>query len=631
MEMMKTTLMAAGIALAAAIPTGANAQLHESVSVDGTYVPDIIMLDRLSAFPSRVSLTMTSTPLPYDLNGVPASFIPSLPTMPATGWRTTRTLPTTRGYIDLGAGSWLNSTLSAGYRIVDKSDCKAGIRLQHNSTSLWRPRISDITEDIRRKRYDENIGVYLTERFGSYGTLDAALDWHYGYFNYYGYRPVAAVNDIEKAPTQTLNDVSLRFGWSSRSQHDALQWHANADMRHFAYRALPLPVSDSFAQALQIADGYKEFKGDRETHVQVRGGVAIPWDEDTSTAAIDARFDVVGYADREAVELPLIGIGASPDTYAMLTLSPWYRFSRGLLHIKAGLDVDLAFNADGSQPDSHYSLVHVAPAIMLDWRSNAVGLYAHLTGGSQLQTLASGYELDYYQLPAVVSTQPVHTPLDARVGMLFGPFSGFSAGAEVAYRIDRHRRDGGWYQIILNQGVIPVAGLDTEGRTPYLGTTMAEMTVKGISAGLDLAYNGGDVFNARGQVRYQPQNGTTGYFNGLDRPRITARIEAEVNPWSTLRLGLQYDYRGVRNIYSLYPESTNTPGGTTVIINNVDNKPAAMRLPDITELSFKARYSFTQAVSIWLQADNLLNRRNILLPGLPSEGVSVTGGLQWVF
>ncbi|MDE6669100.1 MAG: hypothetical protein K2K26_05410 [Muribaculaceae bacterium] len=629
--MMKTTLMAAGIALAAAIPKGANAQLHESVSVDGTYVPDIIMLDRLAAFPSRVALTMTSTPLPYDLNGVPASFIPSLPAMPATGWRTTRTLPTTRGYIDLGAGSWLNSTLSAGYRIVDTSDCKAGIRLQHNSTSLWRPHISDITENIHRKRYDENIGVYLTERFSNYGTLEAALDWHYGYFNYYGYRPIAAFNDIEKAPTQTLNDVSLRFGWNSRPQSDALQWHASADMRHFAYRALPLPVSDSFAQSLQMADGYEEFKGDRETHVQIRGGIAMPWDEDTSTAALDARFDIVGYAEREAIELPLVGIGASPDTYAMLTLSPWYRFSRGLLHIKAGVDVDLAFNADGSEPDSHYSLVHVAPAIMLDWRSNAVGLYAHLTGGSQLQTLASGYELDYYQLPAIVSTQPVHTPLDARFGMLFGPFSGFSAGAEVAYRIDRHRRDGGWYQIILNQGVIPVAGLDTEGRTPYLGTTMSEMTVKGFSAGLDLAYNGGDVFNIHGQVHYQPQKGTTGYFNGLDRPRITACIEAEVNPWSTLRLGVQYDYRGVRNIYSLYPEPTNTPGGTTVIINNVEHKPAAMRLPDITELSFKARYAFTPAVSIWLQADNLLNRRHILLPGLPTEGVSVTGGVQWLF
>lgn len=629
--MMKTTLMAAGIALAAAIPAGADAQLHESVSVDGTYVPDVIMLDRLSAFPSRVALTMTSTPLPYDLKGVPASFIPSMPAMPATGWRTTRTLPTTRGYIDLGAGLWLNSTLSAGYRIVDTPDCKAGIRLQHNSTSLWRPRVSEITDDIHRKRYDENIGVYLTDRIGSYGTLDAALDWHYGYFNYYGYSPIAAVTDIDKAPTQTLNDVSLRLGWKSLADSDALQWHTSADMRHFAYRALPLPVNKNFTQPLHIADSYEEFKGDRETHVQVNGGVAMPWDDNTSTAAIDARLDVVGYAGRDAVELPLVSIGAAPDTYAMLTLSPWYRFSRGLLHIRAGIDLDLAFNADGSEPDSHYSLVHVAPAVMIDWRSNAVGLYAHLTGGSELQTLASGYELDYYQLPAVVSTQPVHTPLDARLGMLFGPFSGFSAGAELAYRIDRHRRDGGWYQTILNQGVTPVADLDTEGRIPYLGTTMAEMTVKGISVGVDLAYNAGEVFSARGQFHYQPQKGTTGYFNGLDRPRIITRIEAEVNPWSTLRLGLQYDYRGVRNIYSLYPEPTNTSGGTTVIINNVERRPAAMRLPDITELSFKARYAFTPAVSVWLQADNLLNRRNIILPGLPTEGVSVTGGLQWLF
>ena len=93
---------------------------------------------------------------------VPVSSPPSPPQplpLEATGWRTSR-LEASRGYIDAGLGSWLNSTLSFGYTIIDDSDISAGVRFQHNSTSLGNPEIFD-GSDVCRQRYDERIGFPL--------------------------------------------------------------------------------------------------------------------------------------------------------------------------------------------------------------------------------------------------------------------------------------------------------------------------------------------------------------------------------------------------------------------------------------------------------------------------------------
>lgn len=122
------------------------AQLHESISVEGKYVPEIIKVDRINTFPKPLKFSMAASPLEYEKSGVAAAFIPSMLAMPATGWNDTKEFSSNRGYLELGAGSWLNSTLSAGYRFVDNASTLAGIRLQHNSTSLWKPHMSDATE-----------------------------------------------------------------------------------------------------------------------------------------------------------------------------------------------------------------------------------------------------------------------------------------------------------------------------------------------------------------------------------------------------------------------------------------------------------------------------------------------------
>lgn len=614
----------------------ASAQYNQSISVDGKYVPEVFRLDRINSFPKQVKFSLETTPLTYDGKSVPAAFAPRLLPLPATGWRDSRDFSDSRGYLELGAGSWLNSTLSAGYRFIDKPGTTLGIRLQHNSTSLWKPEISEQMKDTKMYRYDESIGIYGAHDFNGKGRLQGAVDWHIGNFNYYGYDPQwkaydkAASDNAPKAPTQTLNDLSVRLGWQSPDKPDNISWNAQAGVRYFGYRSTYVPELSVDTYSKQI--GWLGcVRGGSETDINISGGIHFPTST-KSTIGIDLNADIIRYVHPARTDQYYPPIY---HTYGMATLTPYYSFSRDRLLVRIGADIDLAFNAKNYdyyelRGDGNYSFFHIAPDIKLDYLAGPVAFYLHALGGSRLNTLAGNYELDYYQSPALGSTRPVYSPLDGSLGATFGPFSGFSAGVDFAFRISRGEYLGGWYQEWLNRRGSVAPGLpetifidNAERDLSYSYSNAQRYNIHGFSIGARAAYDLGKIIKLEAKGNYQPQNGTSGYFNGYDRPRWTASISAETNPWSTLKLKLAYDYRGVRNIYTMGSYNGGLISDAEALVSR--------RLPDITYLNFGASYGITSNFNVWIQADNILNRHDELLPGLPQQGVRLAAGFGVTF
>lgn len=616
------------VALAGSL--AASAQFHQQIDVEGKYVPDIIRVDRINTFPKALRQTLLSQPLEYEQGGVAASFRPSLLAMPATGWRASRTVNSNPGYLELGAGSWLNTDLSAGYRFVDNASTLFGARLQFNSTSMWKPELSESTRDVKQERYDGALGLYASHVVKGYGRLDAALDYHAAYFNYYGiegWAPSASASDAGvSAPTQTINDMALRLDWRSLvTPATSLAYHAGARMRHFAYRSLPLP------QELQPG----KQKGARETDLALAGGVRMPWDNGSSIG-LDAVFDLVFLSGEKGVEVNDPGQGAdafrlpTTDDYGLLTLTPYYRFNRGLLDVRIGADLDLAFNAG---PDGNrYSFFHVSPDVKVGLQTGQVGLWLNATGGSRLNTLAHLHELDYYGMPALVTTRPTHTPLDASLGVNLGPFSGFSLGIEGKFRSMKNVPLGGWYQTWLNNDDVAVAGLlpaVPAGSAVLYSLDSDGLDMHGVSLAGHMEYRHGDLFSISAEGSVQPQDGKKGYFNGYDRPKITALFKASVSPLKPLRISASYDFRGKRAIYTRAMRQPQTGG--VDIDGRSTSSLHSLSLPDLTLLGLSATWNFTPSVAVWLQGDNLLNRHDAVLPSQPMQGIVVTGGFSCTF
>lgn len=592
----------------------AASQLHESISVDGRYVPDVIRIDRINAFPKALKSSLTSNPIGYESRGVTASFIPSLVTLPATGWRADRTISDNRGYLELGAGSWLNSTLSAGYRFIDNSTTLFGLRLQHNSTSLWKPELSELTAGLKQYRYDESIGLYGSHVIKGYGRLDASLDYHVGTFNYYGFAGYessfsdAPMDPVTDAPSQTLNDVAFRVDWRSLvGASSRMTWNATARLRHFAYRALPLPPAMRTEERL---------KGGRETNFGLEGGVRMPWDNGSSIG-LDANLDLMFLSNMDL------------DNYGMLTLTPYYRFSKGLLDIRLGTDVDLSFNA--GEKGERYSFIHVAPDVRLGVQTGQVGVYLNVTGGSQLTTLSRLYQLDYYGMPSLSSTTPTFSPLDAAFGLNLGPFSGFSLGLKARYQSMKNIPLGGWYMTWLNYADKIIPGLEPEhspiATVDYCGNPKG-IDLHGYSLSGYIGYEYGKVFNISAEGTYQPQKGKKGFFNGYDRPEVTLNGKIGVRPVSQLGIGASCELRGKRKIYTLVSE---LPSVQTTVINGQSSTFSSLALRHIAFVNLEASWDFTKDFSVWLQADNILNRHDDILPSQLSQGVVIVGGFKWTF
>lgn len=598
--------------LFAATSLTAFAQYDQDIAVEGKYTPEYINHDRIGTFPKPIRFPLEKSTLQYSLSGINADFTPQAVPIQATGWKSTRDFTSHRGYVELGIGSWLESTLSAGYRFIDTRESALGLRLQHNSTSLWNPKLSE-NIDNKMERYDESIGIYGHHTFGTSGRLDAAFDYHLGNFDYYGML-------FDKAPTQTLNDVAARVAWHSPSSLDNVSWNAGAGIRYFGYRRYYLP-----GEFLSIPS----LTGGRETDLNINGGVVFPTSS-KSALGIDLNADFLSYGKPswrtdELLSEPLSAL----DSYGMASLTPYYRFTRSKLNILLGARIDLTFNA-GPEND-RYGVFHIAPDIRLDYDAGPIKFYLYALGGSYLHTLASGYELDYYQAPSLTATTPVYTPVDAKLGVTFGPFSGFHAGFDIAFRTSRGQYFGGMYQPYLNsleasQEFAPVLDLpwEIDGRpVEYSFAPGSKSNLTGFSFGLNTGYDTGRYFKINAEARFQHQNGKTGYFNGYDRPEWTLDLSAETNPWKTLKFKLGYNLRAMRMmpVRAHYADTTPLNSNLTVMY----------RLPNLSMLNFGASYGINDSLNVWMQADNLLNRKYYYMAGLPEPGIRLSIGAGFYF
>ena len=607
MKSIRTIIMLSVSVLTASIGNPLFAQMHENVAVEGLYEPVVIETERISTYPAASKFELQSVDLQTENAGIVTDFQPSLLTMGFSGWRTSPSVKKQNGYLDINLGSWLNSNVSAGCRLLNDSSNTLDLALQFNSTSLYK--IKNLPEGItplsRRYLYDGTVSAGWRHYFTASKVLSASLAYRLAHFDYYG--TVAADNSplmAYGAPAQTLNDITLdvNFGDTPILPHG---WHSGLGMRYFGYNSF-YPVN--FATSSHISGG-------RELQLSLIGGYHFPL-KGRSSLILDAEGDLLIYNKPSGLEYPLTSL----DNYGMVTLKPSYFYNKENFDVRAGLVVDLTFNAYGFS--GKYSLVHAAPDIQLNVRRGKFGFRLGATGGSRLQTLAAREQYDYYQMPYLLNTQPSFTALDAVAGFNFGPFGGFSADISAGWESTLHIPQGGWYQIML--GGYSSAGVESLNNygTPYFDLSRKDLDIAGAKVNLQLNYVCKNIFDASVALSYSPQRGDKGVFNGFDRPRWILDAQASIRPSKRLRIDLGYNYRGVRNIYT-YVNPPMAEYGQEVL--------KGVRLKDISDLNAKVTVSVNENVHIYCRGANLLNRHIEILPGLQSQGITFCGGFDLIF
>lgn len=593
----------------------ASAQLSGSVSVEGEYQPIVIETERLNAFPQGYRFELPAPNVQYEYTGIVTDYQPGLYSMGVTGRQTEFTGRKPRGFVDFRLGSYLNSRLHAGYWIVTDSVNTLSADLKFNSSTLYRTHgVPDTYARPARKRYYEGaLGLDYTRIIGGTGMLDAHAGYRTGYFNYFGTTAENAMLAYPQtwvpAPSQSFNQIDASIGY--RSTSSIIEgWHAGTSIDYFAYRRLYSPDYSDFPEGHY---GFNSQRGDHETRLRLGGGYAFPF-ADWSALAIDADMDFLFYSKKKP---EVLGLYDYPrNNYGVITFTPAYRFEQEGLSIHAGADLAISYNAMGRERGKHFGGFHVAPNVALRYGSKAgVGMFLTATGGVTPSTLILRGQFDRYQMPWLLSTQPIYTPFDFRLGLNFGPFAGFTGEVAFRYAAAKNVPLGGWYQAYL--GTYPFGDYSLE-EAFYCDPWMQSVNLHGYSLDLDLNYKYGTLVEVGFNTRYTHQKGKKGIFNGFDRPRWILEANVGCRPIKRLKVDLAYDYRGVRNCYY----RTATEEGIQL---------AACRLKDISDLNLKVTYSLLDNLDIYCRADNLINRRVDILPGLQSEGIVISGGFYWEF
>ncbi len=222
-------------------------------------------------------------------------------------------------------------------------------------------------------------------------------------------------------------------------------------------------------------------------------------------------------------------------TTARLTLTPYYRFSRGLLNTRLGVDAWTRLRRRAFRRPVFCLPYGPRRASRLaqggEWAFSSTSSEARSSGRSP-----RSMRLDYYATPLLADTRPVYSPLDASAGANFGPFAGFSAGVAFRYRISRRTPTGGWYAWRCSTtAVSPLPGMCRfrrlrSRRRPLRFVAGRHRRCTGTSLAMHAGYRLGSILELEAEGTYQPQDGEKGYFNGYDRPRWTASVAATVKP-----------------------------------------------------------------------------------------------------
>ncbi len=544
--------------------------LEESLTVEGRYTPEVISADRLSATPTIVALAVPESDLDYERSGVIANFATDALSMPATGWRTRKNFNTSRGYISLSLGSWLNSSLSAGVAAISKEDTKLNVWLQHNSTSLWQAWKPDADKGIdnsadKRFRYDETIGADFSHRFADAGSLSADVQYHYGYFNYYGTNFGIADNQQIEAPTQTLNDIYARIGWKGDTS-TPLSYRVDADVRYFGYDKAYSSRAD-FLSSILTPIIVEDEKGLKETVVNVGGNIGYSF---TGGNSLKAGLQYSGV-------LNTIG-----NDVNQIKLTPAYEYNRGNMSLRVG--AELAFISAES------SRFRIAPDVRFGIRSGIGSFSARIEGGTHLRTLAWMHQMDYYGNPLSGCHEAAYSPIDAALAFQVNPGGKWTLGIEGIWRTTINETFGGLYQAYLN-GLVSAEMEETNTR------------IHGFSIRVNAGYEFSKYFGLSGRFNWQPQHGNSGILNGFDRPAITANLAVTSKPIDALSLTLDYNLRAKRYLLD----------------------------GNISRLNFLANYQINENLSVGVELNNLLNRHEYILPDLPTEGITAAGCFQVTF
>lgn len=587
--------------------------LNKEITLEREFDPVKKEVVKKTVLPKEIKKSNKEAVAPQFSDWTVPTLVPvEIPTMLPYGYRTRHNFSNQRGYLDLGAGTYLNMLANAGYRLINKDEEQLDLWMQHNSTWIGKNSTKLIEQPSHRskQRYNDNLIVAEWNKKLNNGVLGLDGQMHFDSFNFYG-----GFGDFLKDHKTAFFESRVDGTWQNEYNinGEAIEYEAKATVDYAGYDK----------SHLQGIDGSKEF--------WINAGLGAEYEfEKIGDVGFNFTGDIVNLRRHNEWTNH-----AHDKTYGMITLSPYYLYENDIFKAKAGFNVNFSFN-DGTA-------VRFSPDVNLNFKiTKGVNLFVQADGGKTINHLGDMHN-DYRYNDPLAQYGNTYVPFDGTIGVNVGPFVGFRAKVYAGYGFMNGCLDPvlpaantGAYKELLDE-INPYP----DGLTPYkdynqFAAVIYKMTKsQGWYMGAELDYKYRSLAEGKLRFIYAPASDEDyvdgmrykGYSLGNDGATTLLDLSVSVWPIKPLMVTAGFEYRGNRSVFTR--EWVN-PVYNDENIMTVDGHYVygSFDMRDVTNLYVNARYSFSHIFSVWANASNLLCKQWDVMPGQSAQKIGLMGGIS---
>lgn len=396
------------------------------------------------------------------------------------------------------------------------------------------------------------------------------------------------------------------LGYEHDFQGYTLDAAAHMGLRNFNV-LLPFEQVPSRNQRFTAGDLHLGFGStDRSRSIQFTGETNLmfynrahePIAESFGETLIRTKADVSGNLPTEGQR---IGLALQMDNYFYnqdlienrtdLCLNPYFAYENAQWQLRAGLKTDWALGSGKK--------FYLAPDLSASYRITSCGqLYAQVTGGKLANDFRRLETLNPYLYVGQEAPRSTYEQFNASLGLRISPSDGlwlhfYGGFQELKDDLGFHSEP--YYSI----GASPAESIQEE-RQWRQGKT------RNFYAGGELLFDYMNQVKLTATALYRSWKDVDEVDLLYYKPQLDARLQLEATPMTALsaRLGFHYQKR-----------------------ENQQTSVAWQKPEAISNLYAGATYCIFQPISLYLQADNLLNKKYQTYWGCPSTGLTLLGGV----
>ncbi|MBQ8423523.1 MAG: hypothetical protein IJY36_04625 [Coprobacter sp.] len=547
--------------------------LQREVVIEKEFTPIVQDASKINTIPEMEVSTSARPDIRYADWTTPYETTPEVNTLPA-GDNGVEAPEKQKGYARISIGNYLNLNANAGIHLLNTTKNQLSLWYDHNSTN-GKLSYLQIDEKTKQRRNDNKLYTCYAHNFGKL-IWNINADYRYNTFNYYGLPLAYDKNDMaglsETGDQQTVQHYGINTTLSSKP-NDVLNY--------------------------SISLGYKGYNSDLGTYYGTRGGI-----ENHINACIDANAPFKDHYN-VGIELSIDNLTYSrihDENYTILGVNPYFTMQKNGVEFRAGAQIDLSFNDN--------TIFRIAPDLRFQWEfKKSCFIYAHLTGGKEINSLARLSDITSYISPNDVVTN-TYTPADLSLGIRstvlntlhFSIYGGIKYSVDALFDYRMQNIDVTALSGILSRNVISFKAMDA-----YVWKAGFDLSYKPcnfFAANLGWEHNEWRKSNSRERIKFsQPRNT---WKAGITTTPIKA-LDIKADFYFADGLGYTNEVSGIMN----YTEADN--------------------LPNIVNLNIGAIYRLNKHIHFLAQLNNLLSKKYEIFYGMPAQRCHFLVGAGVVF